>query len=141
MSNSAAGTGLSSGYRSGTSTQSGTLKRPTASANTTGTHAAVKKPKVQRAAASAGVFKLSDQLRDKLKGLSKQEEVVIPASENVEKLQMKDDRKETKKKERRATAAAAGICAGMMGIGAFWEEISFRLKLRGRKRRKRRVTA
>ena len=94
-----------------------------------------------RATSGSGIFKLSDDLKDQLKGLTKEEKVELPAQEDTTKLKMKDDREETKRSEHVRALLAALACAGIIGAGAAWEEISFRLRLKRRTVRVKRRSA
>ena len=137
----------SSGGGSGSYPGGGTLRRPsgtTARANGSISTEGLSRPssskassakKVSRpkaAAATPGVFKLSDNLHDKLKGINRVTVAEPPAEEDVTQLKIKDDREDVKKAERLRVLIAALASVAIMGAGAFWEEISFRLRLKNR---------
>ncbi len=125
-----------SGYTSSSNNSySGSRKRRKSSYETASTKKN-RKAKTERVVTPNGVYRLSDELRDKLDGM-KAEEVIIPDEEPVTQLKVPDRRKENKKKERIRMAFVGLGCAGIMGIGGAWEEIMFRRRLRTRDLKKK----
>ena len=90
-----------------------------------------RKAKAERITAPSGVYRLSDDLRDKLNGLSA-EKVVIPDEEKITEVKVPDRRKENKKQDRIRMAFVGLGCAGIVGLGGIWEELMFRRRLRTR---------
>ncbi len=82
-----------------------------------------------KAARSTGVFKLSDNLKNKLEELAKENEIVLPDTEEVTQLKVPDHKKETKKEERRGLLFVGLGSIGVMAFGALAEELVFRKRL------------